>query len=262
MYKILLAEDEYIIREGLIKLVEWGKYGFEVIASAEDGDEAWQKFLDLSPDVVITDIKMPESNGIDLLKSIKAHTPEAIVLLLSGHDDFEYAQAGIRYGAFEYILKLNIMYEIDKTLERLTLEIDKQQKKKAERMALERAAGIHIQTLRGEAPELYDDIDKALIFIDNHFHEDINEAQAAGYAHLSPQYFSVKFKNKVGKGFAAYLRDKRLQEACHLLNGTDYLISDIAFAVGYPDVKYFYRVFKKAYKISPNDYRKQRRQPC
>ena len=105
MIKVLIADDELIVRKGLIATVEWGKFGMKVIEDAPNGQKAWELFQESSPEVVITDIVMPEMNGIELARNIKQISPATKILLLSCHRDFTFAQEGMNIGASGYLLK-------------------------------------------------------------------------------------------------------------------------------------------------------------
>ncbi|WP_068614884.1 response regulator transcription factor [Paenibacillus tuaregi] len=105
MIKVLLADDESIVRKGLRSTVPWHKYGMEVVADAPNGLKAWEAYQTHRPQVIITDIVMPEMNGIELLRKVKEADKEARIVLLSCHRDFEYAQQGIKLGASGYLLK-------------------------------------------------------------------------------------------------------------------------------------------------------------
>lgn len=105
MIKVLIADDELIVRKGLIATVDWAKFGMEIIADAPNGQKAWELFQEHSPEVVITDIVMPEMNGIELARNIKQNSPATKILLLSCHRDFTFAQEGMNIGASGYILK-------------------------------------------------------------------------------------------------------------------------------------------------------------
>ncbi|WP_342433221.1 response regulator [Neobacillus sp. FSL H8-0543] len=105
MIKVLIADDELIVRKGLISTVDWGKFGMEVIADAPNGQKALELFLQHSPELVITDIVMPEMNGMELARNIKQNSPATKILLLSCHRDFTFAQEGMNIGASGYILK-------------------------------------------------------------------------------------------------------------------------------------------------------------
>jgi len=103
--KVMIVDDESIVRKGLRSTVPWERFGMEVVADSPNGQAAWEAFLELRPQVVITDIVMPEMDGIELSRKVKQLAPETRIILLSCHRDFEYAQEGIRLGASGYLLK-------------------------------------------------------------------------------------------------------------------------------------------------------------
>ncbi|MEH7107429.1 response regulator transcription factor [Bacillus sp. JJ1764] len=105
MIKVIIIDDEYIVRKGLIATIDWQKFDMEVCGDAANGQKGLELFIEHSPEVVITDIVMPEMNGIELARKIKQKAPGTKILLLSCHRDFEFAQEGIRLGAAGYILK-------------------------------------------------------------------------------------------------------------------------------------------------------------
>ncbi|PFN10004.1 response regulator transcription factor [Bacillus cereus] len=103
--KVLIADDETIVRRGLKMAIDWSAYNMEVVADVPNGQRGWEEFVRHEPEVVITDIVMPVVNGIEFVKQIKQHAPKTKVLLLSCHRDFEYAQEGIKLGVSGYLLK-------------------------------------------------------------------------------------------------------------------------------------------------------------
>ncbi|CAM4311762.1 response regulator [Paenibacillus typhae] len=105
MYKLILAEDEEDVREGIIAQIDWAQYGFEVVDQAENGREAADAIDRLLPDVVVTDIQMPFMNGLQLAEWIRSRHPNTKIIILTGYDEFEYAQKAIKLQIDEYILK-------------------------------------------------------------------------------------------------------------------------------------------------------------
>jgi len=108
MLKILIADDEALVRAGIRVLLDWETYGFEIIGEAADGEEAWQALLSLDPDILLTDIRMPKMDGIELLKKMKAHNLPVFTIILSCFDDFELVREAMKFGAKDYILKLSV----------------------------------------------------------------------------------------------------------------------------------------------------------
>lgn len=105
MYKLILVEDEEEVRQGIIEQIDWEKYGFEIVDQAENGREAAESIERLMPDVVVTDIQMPFMNGLQLAEWIREHHPNTKIIILTGFDEFEYAQRAIKLQIDEYILK-------------------------------------------------------------------------------------------------------------------------------------------------------------
>lgn len=105
MYTVIVADDEYMVKRGLTKLIETSGEPFRVVGEAEDGQEALELADRLSPDLIITDIRMPVMDGLELIEAIKQRKGTSEIVILSGYDDFGYAQRALRVGVFDYLLK-------------------------------------------------------------------------------------------------------------------------------------------------------------
>ncbi len=108
MLKILIVDDEALVRAGIRVLLDWEKYGFEIVGEASDGEDAWQAILTLNPDIIFTDIRMPKMDGIELLKKIKSHNLSVFSIILSCFDDFDLVREAMKLGACDYIRKLSV----------------------------------------------------------------------------------------------------------------------------------------------------------
>ncbi|MGN0178608.1 MAG: response regulator [Monoglobaceae bacterium] len=105
MKKVLIVDDEYYMRVGLRNTIDWEKYGFCIAGEAEDVQEAYEKFEELRPDIVITDIRMGETNGLDFVDYLYHNHRETGVIVLSGYEQFDYAKHAYERGVFSYLLK-------------------------------------------------------------------------------------------------------------------------------------------------------------
>ncbi|MBR4169518.1 MAG: response regulator, partial [Lachnospiraceae bacterium] len=105
LYKVMLVDDEADAREAIAKCVDWNAIGYQVVAEAENGEDALEKAEQYAPDVVLTDIQMPFMDGLTFCRKLKSIMPETRIIIFSGYDEFEYAQEAIRLEAEEYILK-------------------------------------------------------------------------------------------------------------------------------------------------------------
>lgn len=108
MRRILIAEDEFLVRIGLKTTIDWKTHGYVIVGEASNGKEALKMFEDTNPDILMTDIKMPLMDGLELLAEVKKRKPDTQVIILSNHDDFEYARIALRHGAGQYLLKSEI----------------------------------------------------------------------------------------------------------------------------------------------------------
>jgi len=124
MYKLLIVEDEEILRNGLITTIDWTKLGFQIVGCGKDGQEGLLKAKQLEADVVLTDIRMPKMNGLDMARQIKQFNNSIEIVFLSGYDEFSYAKQGLDIGVFNYIMKLNMYEEIEKVFTKLKKHLD------------------------------------------------------------------------------------------------------------------------------------------
>ncbi len=111
MYKIMIVDDEMLVRIGVKSLINWQELGFEIVAEAGNGQAAFEKYVALKPDIVITDIKMPKQDGLWLSKKIKEYNPNTEIIFLTCYDDFSYAKEAIRLRVSDYILKAEMEEE-------------------------------------------------------------------------------------------------------------------------------------------------------
>ena len=111
MVKVLIAEDESLVRAGIKSLVHWEEHGYEIVEEAQNGEEAYEKIIHLKPDILITDIKMPKMDGIMLLKKLKENNISIASIILSCYDEFDLVREAMKYGARDYLLKLSISAE-------------------------------------------------------------------------------------------------------------------------------------------------------
>lgn len=131
MAKVFLVEDEIIVREGLKKNIDWQGLGLEYVGEASDGELAYPMIQEAQPDILITDIKMPFMDGLQLSSLVKKEMPQVKIIIISGHDDFEYAQKAIAIGVTEYLLKPVNGAQISETVLRVKTSIESEQAQRA-----------------------------------------------------------------------------------------------------------------------------------
>ena len=147
MYKILLVDDEILVREAIRERMEWKTLGYELVGDCENGKEAMEFLQNQSVDVVLTDIYMPYVDGLELSKHIHEKYPETRTIIFSGYNDFEYARQAIRYNVSEYILKPVTAKELSVVLQNMKETLDNKQKEKQQ---LHELAKSHQTQLKNE----------------------------------------------------------------------------------------------------------------
>ncbi|MDR1390630.1 MAG: response regulator [Treponema sp.] len=126
MYKVFLVEDEIVVREGIRNSIPWEKTPYTLVGDAPDGEMALPLIAEQKPDILITDIKMPFMDGIALSGIVKKNMPRIKIIILSGHDEFEYARKAISIGVEEYLLKPLSAKDMLATLDRIAQRIDQE----------------------------------------------------------------------------------------------------------------------------------------
>ena len=134
-YKVFLVEDEVVTREGIRDNVGWQVHGFEFCGEAPDGEMALPLLQTVKPDVLITDIRMPFMDGLELSRIVRDRMPGTKIIILSGHDEFEYAQKAISLGVSEYLLKPISVQDLHAVLQKVAAELDRES---GERQALQK----------------------------------------------------------------------------------------------------------------------------
>ena len=239
--RVLLVDDEIMIREGFKRLFEWEAHDCEVVGEAADGMEALAQIDALRPDIVIMDINIPIMSGLKVIQVSRIKHPKIAYVIVSGYDDFSYCQQALRLQITDYILKPVDYEEFGICIDNLKISLYEQ------RMAEE-----HEPKEQGERV-----IIGITRYLQEHLEEEVSLSVLAEEFHLNPQYISQLFKNEIGVGFLAYLTNIRMEKAKKLLLSTSFPIAEIAQKTGYGDYRVFTKVFKKAEGITPSQYRRE-----
>ena len=133
MIKLIIADDEELIRKRLTKCIPWNKMGYEIAAEASDGEELWDKIAEYKPDAVLTDVRMPGIDGLEVLDMARKFGLDTQFVIISGYKDFEYVQKGVDAGIFAYVLKPIDKAKIIERFEKLATVINESKKKHREK---------------------------------------------------------------------------------------------------------------------------------
>lgn len=238
--KLLIAEDEDTIRNGMEKYIRLHTDRFSKIYTAKNGQEAIDIIFQYRPEVMLLDIQMPKKSGLDVMKEAKEGGVFPETIILSGYDEFRYAQQALRFGARDYMLKPSRSTEILKQLLDVVDEIEGKTEK--------------FPKLSGNYPQA---VNKAKEYVEEYYAEEMTLQRVADVVGISPGYLSTLFSQYLDCGFVDYLNKIRVEHACDYLRQSYFKTYEIAYKVGFRDEKYFARVFKKATGMSPSEYRKK-----
>ncbi|WP_405111235.1 response regulator [Paenibacillus sp. FSL K6-1217] len=231
--RILIVDDEPIILGGLVKVIGGAAPVGAEIREAGDAFEALQIMKEYMPDVTVTDLHMPEKNGFEMMEEAKENGLCERFIILTGHDDFEYARRALRYGVVDYLLK-----PVDKEeVARLLSQVNR-----------------NLPSL--DSTDCPPHAKRILAYTRLNYMNDLSLDHLAELMHLHPNYISSLFKKVTGDTFVNYLNTTRIKEAQKLLSlHRDLPVGEIGRRVGYENKHYFNKVFKKYTGSTPGAYR-------
>lgn len=236
--RVLLVDDEIMIREGFKRLFDWEAHDCEVVGEAADGMEALAKIDSLRPDIAIMDINIPLMNGLKVIQMSRIKHPDTAFVIVSGYDDFSYCREALRLQITDYILKPVNYEEFGTCIDNLKI------------------AMFRLQTSEREDPQSERTIHGITRFMQEHLTEEVSLSVLAEQFHLNPQYISQLFKSEIGVNFLAYLTNIRMERAKKLLLSTSLSVAEVSERSGYGDYRVFTKVFKKSEGVTPSQYRR------
>lgn len=241
-YTIIVVDDEKLIAGNIAKNIPRANDHFEVVATIYNGLEAFNALSELLPDVVFTDIRMPEMDGMELAKKISEKYPFISCVIVSGYNDFEYAKNAIHYNVEDYLLKpIN--------LEELKITLSKIEKKLL-------AAKINFQqdTIQDQM-QPKEIVDLVKEYIHNNYGSQIDLSSMANSFGFSLSWLTKLFIKHVQITPSKYIKEYRMNIAKQLLRDSDMTISMISQQTGFLDQFHFSKTFKQVTGISPSEYR-------
>lgn len=243
MRKVVIVEDEGLVRRGIVQAVDWPSVDCAVVGEAANGEEGLEVIRRERPDLVVTDIKMPKMDGIEMLRQLRAEGNKAAVILLTAYSDFTYAQAAVKLGAVDYLLKPFHDGELEEAVRRLGGRDGQEPAREA-------------PAVPAGAKSKY--VMEAVRYVSEHYGEpDMSIAQVAQFLGLSEGHLSHVFKRETGKTLGSYITEYRIGRARELLRDCRNKVYEVAEAVGYRDITYFSATFKRVTGVTPSEVQKR-----
>lgn len=249
---ILVVDDEPRTRSGIQATLErWSEGRFQV-RTADNGYEALNLCKEEMVHLLVTDIRMPEMSGLQLLEKIGEETSrKPVAIVISGYAEFQYAQQALQLGVVNYLLKpftksmlIQAVEEACRIEERLT-QVNR----------LEQLMDPKLLAASENEPVVSEPVRQAIDYITKHLQEPIGLKEISEHVHLTPAYFSTLFKEQMKLTLTEYVTRTRLQKAKELLRSTRLPIAEISELVGYQTQKYFNKLFREYEGMSPGQYR-------
>ena len=244
MYRVVLVDDERLILEGLSKVVPWQRMDCTVAGTACDGREGLALIRREKPDIVLTDIRMPNMDGLTMLAALHSEFPRMQMTVLTAYRDFDYVQQAINLGVCRYLLKPSRMDELTQAIEAMTARLREMPPERSSEDA---------EPESGEAGSFI--VRSALAYMRQHCTEHISLMDVADSVYVSQWHLSKLINRHTGLSFFDLLGSMRIERAKELLADPAMRVHAVAEAVGYSDVAHFSKSFKKLVGKTPGEYR-------
>lgn len=249
MYKVVIIDDEPIIVEGITRMISWENFNCKIVATANDGAEGAEIIRNYAPNIVITDIAMPDQDGLTMIAGVKSEFPHLEISILTGYRKFEYAQKALHLGVTRFLLKPSNLEEIEEAIRTMVHNLgnnmvlpDSDMKEPQDLDKLDTEASNFI-------------VNNAVKYMEHNYPHKITLSEVAEKTYVSQWHLSKLLNRHLDQNFSEILNNIRIKEAQKLLRDPSLRIGDIAEKVGFLDMAHFSRVFKKNIGISANEYR-------
>ncbi len=252
MYKIIVIEDETPVRRGIILTTDWVSLECVLVGEAANGEEGLKMALDLSPDIIITDVKMPRMNGTEMVRALKNSGSQSHIIMLTAYNDFNYVQSALRLGVKDYLIKPLKNGDLENSVKTVIDNIKHQIHASSSESTL-----LSVPNLPLSEHTFNKYIAGAIKYIDSHCREDISLTTVARYLDISEGYLSRIFKKETNYTFTDYLIYYRIKMSMQLLKDHRLKVYEVADSVGYSDTTYFSNQFKKIVGMSPTKYQER-----
>ncbi|MBE5828726.1 MAG: response regulator [Butyrivibrio sp.] len=248
MTKVLIVDDEKYVRMGIKSDTDWALIGCEVVGEASNGLEALEVAETTRPDLVVSDIRMPKMDGIELAEKLIEKYPGVKVIFLTAYNEFEYARQAVRIGVSDYLLKPFSDGELEGSIQRL-LHLHPN----APASSSELEEQLIPLKKKEEVSNRY--VQSAIEYIEDHYPDsDFSLGALAESMSVSEGHISRLFKAETDISINNYLTKYRIKMAMDYLKDVQVKVYEVAEKVGYQDIAYFSNTFKKLVGKTPSDY--------
>ncbi|MDE6167460.1 MAG: AraC family transcriptional regulator [Acetatifactor sp.] len=249
--RLLIVDDEYFAIQGIMDGVNWEVLQFDEILQAGSYGQAVELLERQPVEILLCDIEMPDESGLELIEWVNGQYPDTECIILSCHDEFDFARQAVRLKCLDYILK-PVRYEfltevLGKAME--TVE------KKHRQSALEDYGKLYVESIaQSRKKDSIDVVDTVVDYINQHLSEELSVRSLANMAYVSPDHLTRSFKKRFSMTVSDYILQRRMTLAGELLRDNKLTITMVSDCVGFGNYSYFTEQFKKYYGMTPREY--------
>lgn len=244
MYRVIIIDDEPLVREAIFRLGKWDDFNVEVLKEISNGAEALEYIKTNAVDIIITDMNMPVKDGVELLKEINKLEIPVKILIISAYSNYTYTRQAIHSKVVDYILKPVDAQNLNDALAAAVNELEDESNEQS----------LEFESISNDTIKL---IEK---YIKVNYSRDISLTELSEKFYLSKEYISRLFKKEYKINIFEYIAKLRIEKSKKLLKSTNKCIEIIAEEVGYGCGNYFSKIFRRHENISPSEYKKKARQ--
>lgn len=240
MRTVMLIDDDIWALADMRETFHFDRYGFEITGEYRSAEEAVSAMEKAAPDLIVSDICMSAGSGLDLAALCAEKYPDTVMILVSGHERFDYAREAIRQGVFAYLLKPLLDSEVAQTMERLLRQWP--------------APETAPETELFGAPAADSIVGRAMSYIEEHYDVSLPLETVAGVLYVNKSYLSDLFSKSLGMTFTQYKNTVRISHAKELIRKGRFSMTEIARMTGFDSPSRFSKVFHQIEGISPQQY--------
>lgn len=260
---ILIVDDNISTLTTLSGSIDWKSIPIDEVFTAQSADEALEVFRQNTIDILLCDIEMPGRDGLSLVRQIRELGSQVVCIFLTAHAEFNYARQAIEVNSMDYILKPFSVPDVTEKL-RSAVKLCQERSRNSSYIRYGKlwvdSQETHIggsgqKLVKEESDAEHQGVHKAKEYMKDHYTEQITLNDIASYTGYNPSYLSTIFKRHEGIPPLDYLTGVRIRQARILLACNDFSISDVAMMVGFQNISYFNRTFKKVTGQTPGEYK-------
>ena len=242
MFTAVIIDDNPWAITDICQTFDFEHRGFTVTGKFSSGESALPMLLQSPPDLILTDIRMENMSGLDLSRVLREKGVGSLIVLISGYEQFDYAQLALRYDVFDYLLKPLDDGQADELMQRV----------------IRRLSGS-VLPMPGSAVSQNSTLETAVSYIEKHYMQNISLQDVADAIYLNKNYLSELFSKKLGVTFTQYKNQVRVRHACLMMDAGCRSMTEIAMATGFESSSRFSKVFRQYMGMKPQDYRSGQR---